>query len=135
MCHMFYRAICSIEIPGAPTGWRAPQFSLGRLWSPHGENKFYIQHRVREIAQQAGIEIPVEGPISLSFTFRFKRVKKKEKFHIKRPDLTNLVKLAEDCLSGIVFHDDRQVVESKARKELGEPGTLIEVFSVLESES
>lgn len=36
--------------------------------------------------------------------------------HTKRKDVTNMVKFYEDCIKGIAFVDDAQVVEFTARK-------------------
>ena len=50
-------------------------------------------------------------------------------FHIKRPDTTNLNKQMEDILTGIIYIDDKQVVEICGKKEYGiEVGTKIKVY-------
>lgn len=44
----------------------------------------------------------------------------------KKPDLDNLVKLALDAINKVVFVDDAQIVEIRARKVYGaEPSTVI----------
>lgn len=49
--------------------------------------------------------------------------------HIVRPDVTNLNKQIEDCLSGILFNDDRQVVMIKGKKKYGATtGTWIRMY-------
>ncbi len=54
--------------------------------------------------------------------------------HIKRPDASNLVKMYEDCLKGIIFDDDSQVVEFTARKIYSEtPKVVIRVGSAIDS--
>lgn len=51
--------------------------------------------------------------------------------HVKRPDTSNLTKLCEDSLTGIVFEDDSQVVEIQAKKLYGEKEkTLIMIESL-----
>lgn len=83
---------------------------------------------------------PTKNPVSIEFehilpfpeTIRKKILKNKfheELFHIKRPDTTNLNKQMEDCLSGIIFVDDKQVIEISGKKVYGlEVGTKIKVY-------
>ena len=47
---------------------------------------------------------PLEGDVRLTITFRVKRM----------ADLDNLVKAVTDALNGIVYNDDRQIVEIHA---------------------
>jgi Holliday junction resolvase RusA-like endonuclease len=42
-------------------------------------------------------------------------------FHTKKPDLDNLVKHVKDCCKGVVWLDDKQVVNLLASKKYGEP--------------
>lgn len=49
--------------------------------------------------------------------------------HIKRPDTTNLNKQMEDILTGIIYVDDKQVIEITGKKRYGiEVGTKIIVY-------
>ena len=71
-----------------------------------------------------------EGPVYLTLLFLFARPKThfgtgrnagklKESapvYHTKRPDLDNLVKFAEDCLTGIAWKDDCQVASTLSQK-------------------
>lgn len=54
----------------------------------------------------------------------WKKTKKQEAndgelIHTSKPDLDNVLKIALDALSGIVFDDDQQVVEVIATKKYG----------------
>lgn len=52
-----------------------------------------------------------------------------EIFHIKRPDVSNCIKFAEDTLKLIVIEDDSQVVSIIASKRFGEfPFTLVKII-------
>lgn len=49
--------------------------------------------------------------------------------HIKKPDIDNLIKFVLDCMNKIVFADDSQVSEIRAKKIYSsKPGTLIRVI-------
>ena len=51
--------------------------------------------------------------------------------HTKKPDLDNLVKFVFDSCNGILFGDDRQIVELTASKRYGEsPSTIIDIDSI-----
>ena len=54
-------------------------------------------------------------------------------FHLGRPDTTNLNKQMEDCLTGVIFTDDRQVVKIKGLKKYGKSvGTWVRVYEYKE---
>lgn len=56
-------------------------------------------------------------------------------YHIKRPDLDNLVKFL-DYLNGIIFADDSQIVELRAKKIYSSnPGTVIRIKTLEELNS
>lgn len=64
-----------------------------------------------------------EGGISLKCRFFFeypKGISKKNRAaatqYTKKPDLDNLVKFVKDCLNGIAWHDDSQVIYIEAAK-------------------
>ncbi len=67
---------------------------------PSDEMKRYKADVVSRL-RQAGWK-PVSGPMVLSITWRRK---------IKSGDLSNRVKVLEDALKGLAWHDDSQVVE------------------------
>lgn len=75
----------------------------------------------------------IEGPVLLEVEARFPlpaRGKTVETPFVGRPDLDNLVKLA-DALNGVVWKDDAQVVEIRARKLYhAEPALLLRVTEV-----
>lgn len=74
-------------------------------------------------------------PVEACFVFYFQRppsIPKKRVQHVVKPDLSKLVRAAEDSLTGIIFHDDSQIVSyGKTRKEYGLPERVeIAVFSL-----
>ena len=56
--------------------------------------------------------------------------------HVGKPDLSRLVIVVEDALTGIAWLDDRQVVKIEASKKYGErPGTSVLVVELAQRES
>lgn len=88
---------------------------------------------------------PLECPLSLQITFFMpipkstSKVKKKQMIngviaHIKRPDLDNLQKFLFDCMNGLIFKDDSQIVAIHARKIYAEnPGTFVRIFPLADT--
>ena len=69
-------------------------------------------------ARQDGIQ-PLHGPIVLTVAYHPKRPKKWTGGPVRRQDVSNVVKVAEDALQGVAFVNDSQVVELHVI--LGEP--------------
>lgn len=74
------------------------------------------------VAEQAQAVVGGElflGPVVLTVTFRLPRpesLPKKTHHHTKAPDLDKLVRAIGDGLAGVVFVDDKQIVDLHARK-------------------
>ncbi len=79
----------------------------------------------------------LEGPVVLRCFFSFPRAKAHflrdvlrddaPQFPAKKPDLDKLVRLVADSLTGVVIHDDAQVVAVFAIKAYGDPGVVVHV--------
>jgi Holliday junction resolvase RusA-like endonuclease len=75
--------------------------------------------------RKAGHGVPFTCPLRVMITCRRKSPEKPVKwvpdlrFDTDTPDLTNLVKLIEDAFNGIIWEDDRLIVEQVNRKEFG----------------
>lgn len=73
--------------------------------------------------------------IEISIYFYLKRPKKNrcDSPHLKKPDLSNLVKAVEDALTGLIYKDDSQITHIEARKQYANannlPGCLIVIKS------
>lgn len=65
-------------------------------------------------------------PVRVSLAFRLARPKS-TKLAAPRLDLDKLIRAVLDAMTGIVYVDDRQVVEVSARKEWGKPGVDVTV--------
>lgn len=105
-------------ISGIPVAWTSHRGYGKKSFNPHhmeklcAKQELEMQHGERPLYQ--GIvraDFFFEMPIPLSFPKKFtKRIQAGEKiYHTKRPDRTNLLKHAEDCLTGSILHDDNIV--------------------------
>ena len=81
-----------------------------------------------------------DGPVVLSVVFSFARPKslpKRIRACTKRPDLDKLVRVIADALTGLIWHDDAQLVRIEATKEYagpqGRPGAKVTVVALRES--
>lgn len=83
-----------------------------------------ISARVLEFKGEFGKGVPLR----FVATFYMPRPKRnRSPFPVSRPDLSNLEKLVEDSMNGIVYPDDAQIVEKVTRKVWadGEPRLYI----------
>jgi len=135
-----------------PSPWSA--FIPGKPRTKNRRRAFVIRGKARVVAAKGQAEMvagfqavvcmhrplaPFEGPVSLRFEFAFPVPKSWPRWkreaalagawrHVGVPDTSRLSTFAEDCLSGIVFMDDRQVVRLEARKVYSRvPGTYVHV--------
>jgi Holliday junction resolvase RusA-like endonuclease len=86
-----------------------------------------------QAAQQKAIVM--DGALILDVIFILERPKslpKKTLWHIKRPDLDNLVKAVKDALNGICYRDDSQIVDMYAKKRYATPEEGVGVIIRLE---
>jgi len=62
-----------------------------------------------------------KGPLHFHITFFMKipkyLSKKDLSWHLKKPDLSNMIKFYEDICSGILYADDKQIVQISAEKK------------------
>ncbi len=126
-----------IQIDGNPIPDSRPRVTRYGTYNPRHREKT----RLKTYLSSFGIK-PVSGPLKVTLIF-FMAVpkstsKKKRKemeanhiTHTKKPDLDNLVKFVFDSCTGILFDDDRQIVELTASKRYSDcPSTVIEIDSL-----
>lgn len=116
-----------LVILGDPIAKKRPQFSRkGDFVQTFNDQETKEGRFLWEVKNQWRGE-PMIGPLRLSMTFSMKipsSVSKKiqsaisagEYQHTKKPDLDNLIKFTLDCLNGIVWLDDKQIVMISAAK-------------------
>lgn len=76
-------------------------------------------NRVAEAARRVHTGVACPGGVILAVEFvlpRPKSLPRKITHHIKRPDLSKLIRAVEDALIGVVYHDDSQIIELHVSK-------------------
>jgi Holliday junction resolvase RusA-like endonuclease len=112
----------TLDIAIDPTPWKAPRLGGKFVYSPHNEVKRKIKHYIR----QQYNALPYSGYTSIFFHFAFAaplsasktqraRMLNREIFPTKM-DCTNMQKLFEDCLQGIVISNDNNVISVTSYK-------------------
>ena len=131
---MILLTINDIPVPWTPS--RVTRFR--HAYNPKYKEKEYAQWQIKSQWSKE----PISAPTTLVFTFhmpipsgtskkKLEKMLKGEVRHDKRPDTTNLIKFAEDCLNGIVLVDDSQVYKIIAEKIYSlAPRTVIQVFPI-----
>jgi Holliday junction resolvase RusA-like endonuclease len=109
-------------VPGDPIPLqRARSNARGRPWDPQKVEK---NHFIAYVEEQHDDMPLYTVPVIFEVTFNFRVPQTYEKMmgemigrpHKCRPDLSNLVKFAEDCLQGILFRDDCIIYKIRAHK-------------------
>jgi Holliday junction resolvase RusA-like endonuclease len=107
--------VIELTIQGEPIAMMRPRLGREHTYNPQKKLKERVRWELRTLWPSP----PIKGNVGINLIFQ---VSKRNK------DLDNMVKFMLDAMEGIVFKNDRQVSEIYARKEAGEPCTLIEVF-------
>ena len=99
-----------------------------------GKPMFYERAEVKTARQMFTLELkphapekPSDKPIKLTVWFAFDTKNKKlwGQYKPTRPDTDNSLKLLKDCMSGLFFKDDSQVVEETVIKTYAEKATIM----------
>lgn len=105
-----------------PKGWTRPIITTTNRGLKDWE------HLVRDGASRAMISRKgalLEGALLAALWFRLPRPKSLGKHithHTKRPDLDKLTRAALDAMTGVVYHDDGQVVRIESTKQYADIG-------------
>lgn len=126
----------TLEIPGEPVPWRVARGRAGNLYNPSKEAKdkarWLIGAHYRGELLSGAVKLDLAFflgiPKSVSYSRRRDMLAQVALPTVK-PDLTNLQKFYEDCLTGIVFADDCQVTDIVSSKRYSDnPRTVIGVL-------
>ena len=104
-----------LTIQGEPIAMMRPRLGREHTYNPQKDLKVRMKWEISVLWPYPKIL----GDLGINLIFQVSN---------KNKDLDNMVKFILDAMEGIVFKNDRQVSEIYARKEAGEPCTLIEVF-------
>lgn len=131
----FMKLIFETFINELPKAWKVQK----SRFVFYNVNQPYINH-VKSLVIERFPFPPVDSPVSIEFEhiLPFSKVLLNKAlknnfqdipYHLKRPDTTNLNKQMEDILTGIVYIDDKQVIEISGKKRYGTTvGTKIKVY-------
>ncbi|CAB4132589.1 Rus Holliday junction resolvase [uncultured Caudovirales phage] len=125
-----------IQIDGPPVPWAAARITHRGSFSPRYKEKEMARWQIKSWYNRLDV---IQGAVSLTFVFHMPIPVKTSKMkrlqmlsgvikHTCGPDVTNMVKHAEDCLKGIVIADESQVYKINAEKIYSETAkTVIQI--------
>ena len=87
---------------------------------------------LRFILSRKVVFLPLAGPVRLTMDFHIRKPKRTRYGQFPPADLDNLIKAVKDAGNGILYNDDKQVVEIIATKQWGDAGRV--VLSILPSD-
>lgn len=77
------------------------------------------------VARRKANAQPFAGAVSLTMIYRLPRpIRPRAAAHITKPDLDKLVRLSSDALTGVLYHDDAQVIAITAVKCYADGATI-----------
>jgi Holliday junction resolvase RusA-like endonuclease len=111
------------------------------LTSDNSKLRPYRQEVTRSamvVMSERGISEPFAEkhvPVSVTMDFYITKPKsapKKRTYHVVKPDLSKLVRAAEDSMTGVIYSDDAQIVAFSTRKHYGSPERVVIAVVTLE---
>ena len=103
-----------------PKGWKRPVITAANSKTMPWRQE--IAGVALTEAQRSGFQMVVGAPVRIVTEFMFDRPKSvKVPFKITKPDLDKLLRSVLDALTGVLFKDDSQVIESHAYKRFQSP--------------
>ena len=130
----------AIFIPGPPVGFaRTRRSKSGHLFTPEKQRDY--AEAIGNIAASRMEGEPYSGPVLMQLRATYsvpeswpQKKKDAARWKTSKPDCDNIVKLAKDAMTKIVYRDDAQVVKVVAEKVYGQPeGLTITVQPIVET--
>lgn len=127
-----------LKIDGVPIPWKRPGGRTIR-YDTQAKEKEKIRWKIRGDLQKIKQEM-LCGPVIVRCMFFFpipkgtSGVKRRQMlnntiYHMKKPDIDNCEKFILDCMNGVVYRDDSQIVDLQCKKIYSDyPHTSITVF-------
>lgn len=135
-----------IKVLGAPIAKKRPRFvRRGKFVGAYNAQETEESRWLWQVRQQMGDTMPLDGPLDVRMWFFLPRPKyhfgtgrnagclkaSAPRHHTTKPDIDNLEKFVLDCLNGVAFKDDKQIVRvDKAKLYSTNPRTEIVVKGV-----
>lgn len=126
-----------LEVAGEPIAQKraSPNYKNRCMFDPQKQEKEHIRWQLRFQYR----EEPLTGPLQAYILYYFPVPKSASKsmrqamlhgevHHIVKPDKDNLEKFICDCMTGVVYDDDRKIVDNRGIKLFSEqPRTVIRI--------
>ena len=129
-------AAISFVVPGVPVPWARAGSHGKRRFTPPMQFAYMTAVRFNALTAMRGLR-KLDGAVELTVTAVWpwpekysarRRVQPGADRKATKPDASNVVKIIEDALIGIVFTDDARVSDLVVRKRYGDhPGVTIQV--------
>lgn len=117
----------SLIIPGKPIAQQRPRMCRnGHVFNPQSKQKEVVGRMIAHQIREIGVLRPILGSISVNMYIhtaiplswpKKRRNEAEGNFNPKRPDCDNYIKFFLDCMNGIVYEDDSQVVRIFCEKK------------------
>lgn len=125
------------EIPGKPIPLQRHRHDGKKCFDPQKKEKQQMQWHIKILtsglfAAHGAIKLIVEYHMPIPKSYSRKRALEcVGEYHIKKPDLSNLIKFTEDALNGMVWEDDSIISHIEAKKFYSEtPKTVFKIESI-----
>ncbi len=99
-----------------PKAKQSTRFSKKGFTYTKKDVSLFLQEALRQLKQNCTSETKLNCPVRVLFVFSFQKKNTKLSFKSTRPDLDNLEKPIQDCLSQFILEDDSLIVSKQSIK-------------------
>ncbi len=126
-----------VQIDGNPIPYSRPRVTRHGTYNPRYNEKKTIttqllSHRFEKLTEPLKATLVFSLPIPKSTSKKNREAMLAHKIvPTKKPDIDNLVKFILDCANGVLFEDDKQIVELVASKRYSDaPSTILHIENI-----